>query len=280
MKTIKLFGLAFLSVLYGVVFSACKGGDDNGGKNKEKEYYYQLLYAEDGKNEKDPEIDWEGSSSSSRLQIYFENFENDYPEGADWYLECNEPWVKIGLNHGRITYVREFTNIKIEENDSYETRKATVFLNIPSINPNNNLRTTVRITQWGYEYYLGSQMLFIRTNLSKANSKIFTLNNFSFYDDLFEIAWGDGEKTLLTKKDRFSTLSHEYKSNGEFKICIRFSKREGMGLSFTLAKGQGVESVGWEKSSWDYRSYSSPGDSYNAYVSYSENNGLKVSFYN
>lgn len=278
-KTIELMKkwITYLSLIIGLfvtigTLTACGGSEDD-DYDISKAYYY-LYYGVD--NDLEPNVNWTVTYDPNDPFLRLE-FSESIPKGSDWYLECDASWVNLRNTHGRVSQTIERIPITIEDNTNYDDREAYIYLNVPDGKPMSTTYTTVTIRQYGYNTHLSrGKYVSFTTNRSKAESSRLTIENIRV-GQIMEVDWGDGSKEIYTRKDPQSgqlSISHEYKSNKNYTVKLRFAPNEdGLNFNFRLNKGQGIEQLDCHKGN------STPYDILNSQtvlVSYSENNGYNV----
>lgn len=281
--SLALYLLAFTTVLV----SCSKDGNDE----PELSSYYSLNYKDEGVHM--AYFNWENSSTAPYLKL---QFDEGIPQGADWFLECNESWVKIDYPRGRVNGSWETVRFSVEDNTDYDDREAHIYLNIPEGNPGSTDQAYVTLHQYGYESHLSSGRSFsFTTNRSKSETSVLTIDRMKIYDaeDIVEIVWGDGSRNIITNKDkqyytgmsssgdlraRDYSISHTYSTNDSFNVKIRFAPDNLGKLSFYchVDEDQGVELVEY---------YDNGGkvvytdESKDTTISYSDTNGFNVHQY-
>ncbi len=226
-------------------------------------------------------IEWDGEQYISN-SLYLK-FDEGVPEGAEWYLECDEPWVEIVNKHGRVSARWESIPIKIKNNEDYDNREAHIYLNVPEGSPESSFETTATVCQNGYSYYLDKgETIWFKTNRSNATSQRLTINDISV-NEIVEINWGDGSSDVITKLDKQyytghgHTISHAYSVSDTYKVKVRFApeySNYNTSIKFSISKGQGVE---W--AAYGYQEKWLNNDSKNISISYSENYGFDAHEY-
>ena len=236
--------IMLLSIASCVLLSACDNDDDKGIRDDD------LLYQLDYKNgpevtewNNSPYVDWNNSMISSFLTM---EFGDGIPKGADWYLECDESWIKL-RNHGQIRLTYETIPITIEDNTSYNNREAHIYLSVPEGIPMSSSHTTIKIHQYGYEWYFehGKEISFV-TDRSQAKDNTLIIE-VSDMDDVVEIDWGDDSKEVFNEKESYQSLSHQYSNNSQsYQVKLRFGGRlkssteVTCSFSFSTERDQGI----------------------------------------
>ena len=254
--------------------TACGGDNDNDSNGSNKSY--RLIYKSENNNS--PYLDWNTSKKTFFLRL---EFDEGIPKGSEWYLNCDESWVKLSSRQGKVNASYESITITIEDNTDYRDRVAHINLDVRNGIPSSNQYTTVTIHQLGYESHLnrGREMSLI-TNRSIATNSTLSINSIKVYQ-VMDVDWGDGSKNILTRNDYYSTsnlsISHTYNSNGTFTIKLRFAPdNDRTSFGFSLDKGHGVEAMKY----YDKASVTTYIDNKKkVLVSYSDENGFNINQY-
>ena len=256
----------FVAVL---VITACGGDNDNDNPN----ISYRLIYKSENNNS--PYLGWDTSKKTFLLRL---EFDAGIPKGSEWYLNCDESWIKLSNKHGKVNAPYENVTITIEDNTNYKDRIAHINLDVNNGIPKSSQYTTVTIHQHGYETGLmsGRSMSFI-TNRSIADNSRVSIDAITV-NQVMEVDWGDGNKNVLTKNDYYSTsnlsISHTYSSNGTFTVKLRFAPDDGItSFRFKLGKKQGIQAVKYYENA---NVTVNIDDQKDVYVSYNDYDGFNV----
>ena len=258
-------------------FTACSRNDDD---NKSKKYQISLNYNAD-LSWQAKYYEWDAESYNNGTIYLF--FDEGIPKGADWILECDQPWVQISNKRGRVSDRVDMIPFTVKNNEDYDERKAHIYLNVPEGIPESSWSTSVTIIQNGYSHYLGSGgKITVKINGSKAKSSRLTIENI-YVDEIVEINWGDGTSDVLNNMDRLHytgsghTISHTYSANDTYNVIFRFARNyrnNGMYFRCNILKGQGVEMV-----TCGYDEISVNSDAQNVSIALSDNFGFTVKKY-
>lgn len=226
-----------LSLIVSIGLIACSR--DNGNTDNSDTNYRLSFRGEDNA----PRFEWQNNLAICYLRL---DFGKDIPKGSEWYLDVDEPWVKVRNTYGKVNGNYEHIPLTIEDNTNYTDRVAHIYLNVQNGLPYSSDFTTVTILQYGYETYFdcGAELSF-DTDRSQAIDNLLKLN-MTYIDNIVEVDWGDGIIEVFNKYDSIRLISHNYSSSTKtYHVKLRFGSDISSGsaicrFSFNINSGQGI----------------------------------------